>query len=224
MKCLVLLSGGVDSTTALALAVNKYTAEKVSALVIFYGQKHKKEIYNAEKIAEYYGVPCRKIDISSLFSGMSCPLLSGGTGDIPHESYSEQLKKTAGSPVVTYVPFRNGLFLSVAAAAAVSEGCDTLVYGAHADDSAGNAYPDTSPAFNKAMGDAIFIGSGNAVTLESPFEHLSKSGVVKIGKDLGVPYEMTWSCYEGGDSPCGVCGTCLDRKAAFEANGIFDIV
>jgi 7-cyano-7-deazaguanine synthase len=220
---MVLLSGGVDSTTAAALAVKEHGAHNVIALLIYYGQKHKKEIIAAEKIAEYYGIHFRKIDISNLFSGMSCPLLVGGSGEIPHESYAEQLKTRNGSPVLTYVPFRNGLFLSVAAAAAISEGCERIIYGAHADDSAGNAYPDTSPAFNKAIGEAIYIGSGNALTLESPFEHLSKSGVVKIGKELGVPYEMTWSCYEGGETPCGVCGTCIDRKAAFEDNGIFDI-
>jgi 7-cyano-7-deazaguanine synthase len=220
---MVLLSGGVDSTTALALAIKRYGAENVVALIIFYGQKHKKEIIAAERIAEYYRVSCRKIDISAIFTGVACPLLEGDSGNIPRESYSEQLKKTDGAPVATYVPFRNGLFISVAAAAAIAEGCEAVIYGAHADDSAGNAYPDTSPAFNKAMGEAVFIGSGNALRLESPFENLSKAGVVKIGKELGVPYEMTWSCYEGGDSPCGVCGTCIDRKAAFEANGIYNI-
>jgi 7-cyano-7-deazaguanine synthase len=221
MKCLVLLSGGVDSTTALALACDRYGAENVTALVIYYGQKHSKEIEAAERLAEYYAVKCRKIDVSALFEGMACPLLIGGAGEIPKESYERQLEKTNGAPVSTYVPFRNGLFISVAAAAAIAEGCSAVMYGAHADDSAGNAYPDTSPAFNKAMGDAVYIGSGNALTLISPFENLTKSGVVKIGKELGVPYNMTWSCYEGGDTPCGACGTCIDRKKAFEDNGIF---
>jgi 7-cyano-7-deazaguanine synthase len=220
MRCLVLLSGGVDSTTALALACDKYGAENVIALVIYYGQKHSKEIEAAEAIAEYYSVRCRKIDVSALFLGMACPLLTGGAGEIPKESYDKQLEKTNGAPVATYVPFRNGLFISVAAAAAIAEGCEYIMYGAHADDSAGNAYPDTSPAFNKAIGDAVYIGSGNAITLISPFESLTKSGVVKIGKELGVPYHMTWSCYEGGDVPCGACGTCIDRKRAFEENGI----
>jgi 7-cyano-7-deazaguanine synthase len=220
MKCLVLLSGGVDSTTALALACDKYGASNVVALVIYYGQKHKKEIEAAETIAEYYAVKCRKIDVSGLFEGMACPLLIGGEGEIPRESYESQLKKTNGAPVATYVPFRNGLFISVAAAAAIAEGCSAVMYGAHADDSAGNAYPDTSPAFNKAMGDAVHIGSGKVLTLISPFENLTKSGVVKIGKDLGVPYNMTWSCYVGDDTPCGTCGTCIDRKKAFSDNGI----
>jgi 7-cyano-7-deazaguanine synthase len=221
LKSLVLLSGGVDSTTALAEAVSAYGAENTAALVIFYGQKHKKEIEAAERIAEYYGVTCRKIDVSSVFEGISCPLLSGG-GEIPHESYGKQLEKTNGAPVSTYVPFRNGLFISVAAAAAIGERCEHLVYGGHADDSAGNAYPDTSPAFNKAMNQAVFAGSGNALKLYAPFEHMNKAAIVKRGIELGVPYDMTWSCYEGGDTPCGVCGTCIDRKKAFEANGITD--
>ena len=97
-----------------------------------------------------------------------------------------------------------------------------IYYGAHADDAAGNAYPDCSAPFNKAMADAIYIGSGDQLRLEAPFVNINKAEVVRIGLELGVPYELTWSCYEGGDRPCGKCGTCIDRAAAFAANGVED--
>ena len=142
--------------------------------------------------------------------------------EIPEESYADQLKKTDGKPVSTYVPFRNGLFLSSAASIALSKDCSVIYYGAHSDDAAGNAYPDCSDAFNEAMKSAIELGSGNQLTIEAPFVNWTKKDVVREGLRLHVPYELTWSCYEGGDKPCGKCGTCLDRAAAFAANGVKD--
>jgi len=142
--------------------------------------------------------------------------------EIPEESYADQLKKTDGKPVSTYVPFRNGLFLSSAASIALSKDCSVIYYGAHSDDAAGNAYPDCSDAFNEAMKSAIELGSGNQLTIEAPFVKWTKKDVVREGLRLHVPYELTWSCYEGGDKPCGKCGTCLDRAAAFAANGVKD--
>ena len=135
---------------------------------------------------------------------------------------AEQLKETNGSPVSTYVPFRNGLFIASAASIALSKGCGVILYGAHADDAAGNAYPDCSEVFNNAMNTAVWEGSGHQVKVEAPFVGMNKAGVVKKGLELGVPYELTWSCYEGHDKPCGVCGTCIDRQKAFEANGVTD--
>lgn len=220
MKALVLFSGGVDSTTCLAMAVDKYGKENVIALSISYGQKHTKEIEVSDNIAKYYGVEHIYLDLAKIFQYSDCSLLAGSDKEIPKESYSEQLKKTDGKPVSTYVPFRNGLFLSSAASLALSKDCQVIYYGAHADDAAGNAYPDCSSDFNNAIARAIYIGSGNQLKVEAPFVNLTKAEVVAIGVKLGVPYEMTWSCYEGGDKPCGVCGTCRDRKAAFLANDL----
>ena len=220
-KALVLSSGGVDSTTALAMAVSEYGAENVSALSIYYGQKHSKEIEAARNIAEYYGVKRLELDLTDMFKFSDCSLLStNADAEIPKESYAEQISRTSGAPVSTYVPFRNGLFLASAAAYAVSLGADEILYGAHSDDAAGSAYPDCSEAFNAAMNAAVYEGTGGKVKIRAPFVGITKSEVVAIGVKLGVPYEMTWSCYEGGDEPCGVCGTCRDRKAAFEANGL----
>ncbi len=222
MKALVLFSGGIDSTTCLGLAVSKYGKENVIALSITYGQKHTKEIEAAKAIVQYYGIEKIDLDLSLIFKFSNCSLLKGSNEDIPHESYAEQLEKTNGSPVSTYVPFRNGLFISSAAAIALSRKCSVIYYGAHADDAAGNAYPDCSSAFNNAMNTAVYEGSGKQLNIEAPFVNMTKADVVKIGLELNVPYELTWSCYEGGDKPCGKCGTCIDRANAFKLNGIED--
>lgn len=222
MKALVLFSGGVDSTTCLAIAVDKYGAENVLALSLYYGQKHSRELEAARKIAAHYGVKHKELDLALIFADSDCTLLKGSSGDIPKESYAEQLEKTDGKPVSTYVPFRNGLFLASAASIALSNGCTEIYYGAHSDDAAGNAYPDCSSDFNDAINRAIYLGSGCELSVIAPFIGMNKAQVVAKGLSLNVPYELTWSCYEGGDKPCGVCGTCRDRMAAFEANGIHD--
>ena len=222
MKALVLFSGGVDSTTCLAIAVDKYGKDNVLALSISYGQKHNKETQAAEKIADYYGVKLKRLDLAKIFEDSNCSLLDSSTEDIPKESYSEQLKKTGGKPVSTYVPFRNGLFLSCAASVALSNDCTEIYYGVHGDDSAGNAYPDCSVDFINAINNAIYIGSGNQLKVIAPFVGLNKAQVIAKGLSLKVPYKMTWSCYEGNESPCGVCGTCRDRIKAFRENGMND--
>jgi len=224
MKVLVLVSGGIDSTTCLALAIDRYGKENVHALAMYYGQKHKKELECAKKVAQYYEVPYKELNLSVIFEDSNSSLLCHSTDEIPHDSYDAQLKKTDGAPVSTYVPFRNGLFLASAASVAIALGCDVIYYGAHSDDAAGSAYPDCSDAFNNAMNDAIYIGSGNQVKIEAPFVNATKKDVVATGLKLNVPYELTWSCYEGNEKPCGVCGTCIDRKIAFEENGVKDPV
>jgi 7-cyano-7-deazaguanine synthase len=211
-KVLILLSGGVDSSTALAKAIADGC--EAIALSVSYGQKHIKEIKAAENIAGYYKIPLKKIDLNAVFADSDCSLLSGSNREIPLESYAEQIEKTGGkTPVSTYVPFRNGLFISAAAAVAISNGCTAVIYGAHADDSAGNAYPDCSPEFFAAMNEALKTG-GN-ITLEAPFINMNKAQIVELGLRLGVPYDLTWSCYYGGETPCGKCGTCIDRANAF---------
>ena len=219
MKALVLSSGGVDSTTCLAIAVDKYGKENVISLSVAYGQKHKKELKAAEDIAAYYGVEHIFLDLKPIFTYSDCVLLADSASEIPKESYKDQLEHSGGQPVSTYVPFRNGLFLSSAASIALSKECSVIYYGAHSDDAAGNAYPDCSTGFNEAMSQAIFIGSGEQLRIEAPFINATKAEVVKRGLELGVPYELTWSCYEGGEKPCGLCATCRDRIKAFELNG-----
>lgn len=222
-KVLVLASGGLDSTCLLHKAVKEHGASNVYALNMYYGQKHHKEMECFQWQMERLGIEnYRTLDLSSIFAGYKgCTLLEGG-GDIPHESYAEQLAKKPGV-VSTYVPFRNGLFLSVAASIALQEGCTSIWYGAHADDAAGNAYPDCTEDFIDAMNMAIRYGSDEKTCLYAPWAQLNKAGVVAEGIKAGMTqrdFEHTWSCYEGGDEPCGKCGTCIDRKAALEANGL----
>lgn len=224
MKAMVLFSGGIDSTTCLAMAIERFGAKEVFPLSITYGQKHSKEIDAARKVLEYYHLKGMELDLSTIFSSSNCSLLSHSTEEIPEESYDRQLQKTGGTPVSTYVPFRNGLFLSSAASIALSFGCQYIYYGAHSDDAAGSAYPDCSDVFNNAMCTAVYEGSGRQLEIIAPFIGLTKADVVKKGLELNAPYEFTWSCYEGHEKACGRCGTCLDRKKAFEQNGISDPV
>lgn len=221
-KAMVLFSGGIDSTTCLGLAIEKYGKENVIPLSVFYGQKHEKEVEAARKILEYYEIKGMEMDLSSIFAYSSCSLLAHSQEEIPESSYGEQLAHTGGAPVSTYVPFRNGLFLSCAASLALSLDCSVVYYGAHRDDAAGNAYPDCSRAFYDSMNQAVYEGSGKALYIEAPFIDKNKAEIVAEGLRLKVPYEFTWSCYEGKEFPCGVCGTCIDRQKAFEANGIKD--
>lgn len=221
MKALVLLSGGVDSSTCLALAKEQF-GENVIALSMFYGQKHSKELESAKALADFYHVELLTMDLEKIFAHSSCSLLQGSDEEIPQESYDQQLKERNGEAVTTYVPFRNGLFLSTAASIALEYECDVIYYGPHVDDAAGSAYPDCSVEFNEAMQQAIYIGSGKKLRLEAPFVDKTKKDIVAEGLRMGVPYELTWSCYCGTEKPCRKCGTCIDREKAFLANGVVD--
>ena len=224
-KALVLSSGGVDSTTCISIAIDELGIENVSTVSVFYGQKHSKELECAKKIAEYYGVKHYELDLSAIFKYSNCPLLSQSTEEIVHESYAEQIAKNGEGMVRTYVPFRNGLMLSAVASLAVSIYPDDMVdiyLGVHADDAAGRAYADCSEEFTDAIGKAINIGTYEKVNLRAPLVNLSKAEVVREGLELGTPYELTWSCYEGGETPCGTCATCIDRAIAFKLNDIED--
>lgn len=219
-KAVVLVSGGIDSTTCLALAVEKYGVENVLALSMRYGQKHEKEIQCSKAVAEFYGVDYIERNLDHIYDFSDSTLLKGND-NIVHESYAEQLAKKPGT-IATYVPFRNGLFLALASAIAISVHAEAVYYGAHADDAAGRAYPDCTPEFKKAMNEAIWEGSGLTLKIEAPLINMNKAEVIATGLNLKAPYHLTWSCYEGDELPCGECGTCIDRTNAFKANGVKD--
>lgn len=221
-KALVLASGGLDSTTLLAWAVERHGKGNVEALSVSYGQTHERELSSARQVCAHYGVPLHLLDLTPVFAESDSALLTHAGRGIPHESYAQQLDGAATRLVATYVPFRNGLFLSAAASMALSLGCGALYYGAHADDWARDAYPDCSPDFVEAMARAVRLGSGGELRMEAPFVTWSKADIVRLGLSMGVPYGLTWSCYEGGDVPCGACATCIDRARAFAANGAVD--
>lgn len=225
IKALVLNSGGVDSTTCVGIAVNKYGKENVSTATIKYGQKHSKELSCAEKVAEHYGLNNYVLDLSNVFQYSNCSLLKHSDEEIIHKSYAEQIEQNGEGKVSTYVPFRNGLFLAAVASLASSiypEDEVRIFIGAHADDAAGHAYADCSFRFIRSMNSAIMIGTYGKVELEAPLVEWTKKDIVRVGLDLKVPYHLTWSCYEGNEHACGTCGTCIDRLNAFEAHGVRD--
>ena len=215
MKALVLLSGGLDSTVCLAKAINSYRAENVLAVSFDYGQRHNKELDASEAVCAYYGVKHELVGMKGDFFGTTSAMLTGGA-DVPEGTYDEQ-----GGIPATNVPFRNGVFLSVLAAKAMARGYDKVIIGIHQDDEH-EAYPDCSIAFFSFMREAIAVGTVSKVEIVAPFLTQHKSDIVKDGLALKVPFELTWSCYDGGEKPCGKCATCIDRAKAFAANNAQD--
>ena len=225
MKVLVLSSGGLDSTTCLGMVVDKYGSDRISTLMVHYGQKHVKELDCAKMIARYYGVSHYEFDVAGIFKYSDSALLTKSTQHIAQASYSDQMKDSGSNKIDTYVPFRNGLMLSLAASFAdgLYKNDDIEIYiGVHKDDAVVSAYADCSASFINAMDSAISIGTYGRVRLIAPFIDNNKTEVVRKGLDLQVPYHLTWSCYEGGQKPCGKCATCIDRAKAFAANKVKD--
>lgn len=225
MKAVVLSSGGLDSTTCLAMAVKKLGAENVSALSLFYGQRHERELQSSIAVAEFYNVARYELDVAKIFCYSNSALLNTSTVPLEKSSYAAQKKKNRSQKIATYVPFRNGLMISMAASLADSIYENELVelyIGVHSDDSSGDAYADCRADFIASMSAAVRIGTYEKIKLVAPFLCQRKADVVKVGLELKVPYHLTWSCYERGDTPCGKCATCLDRAKAFELNGVKD--
>lgn len=214
-KAYVLLSGGVDSTTCLAIAAKRFKGD-VTGIILKYGQRHIKEVRYAAKVCAHFRLPYIVRDLSEVIGlgGLTDPGL-----DVPKVSYADLPHGI--SP--TYVPFRNGLFLAVAASIAMADrDAEAIYYGAHAEDAENDAYPDCSVPFINAMMDAIFIGTYEQISLTAPLSRMTKKEVVLAGHNLGVPWHLTWSCYEGGDIHCGICSTCRARREAFFEAGVTD--
>jgi 7-cyano-7-deazaguanine synthase len=209
------LSGGVDSTTLYAFL----TAKKALVTPVFfrYPSKHNEmERAAAEQVAaRYSGHSLPEVDLSGVFGGLRSGLLRGGPA-LPDGEYSEENLR------LTVVPGRNTVFLAVLAARAESaEGGGTCVaLGIHGGDHA--VYPDCRPDYIEAARRTIRLASQGKVELLAPFASMSKAEVVRLGLECAAPYELTRSCYAGGDAPCRVCPTCRAREAAFAANGISD--
>ncbi len=221
MKAVVLSSGGLDSTTCVGIAVDKYGADNVSTILVYYGQRHAKELDCAKLVARYYGVSHYEFDVASILKHSNSTLLSKSKESVAQSSYAEQMKESGTNKIGTYVPFRNGLMLSVAASFAdsvYSKDEIELYIGVHKDDAVVSAYADCSTSFINAMASAISIGTYGRIHLVAPFMDNEKKEIVRVGLDLKVPYHLTWSCYAGGKTPCGKCATCIDRAKAFKAN------
>lgn len=214
MSYLIVLSGGIDSVTALYKILNEHPSALIETVSFDYGSKHNAQEYRAvEVISARLQITNTRIDIGFINDLFKSDLLSSG-GEIPEGHYA------ASNMERTIVPFRNGIMLSIAAGFAESIGCRTLVIGNHRGDS--YVYPDCRHEFIHPMGEAIRYGTQKQIRLLSPFCYLTKTDIVRIGGDLGIPYELTYSCYKGGDIHCGKCGTCYERREAFRDSGVED--
>ena len=214
-SCVVLFSGGLDSTTALAWALER--CDRVFALTFDYGQRHRVEIAMARKAARRMGVPLAvlKVDLRPIGgSALTDPR-------IPLPRPVRRSTRQAGPPA-TYVPFRNGIFLALAAAWAETRGIRDLVCGFHIEDSPD--YPDTTRDFVKAMERAVQAGTkaafgGPKARIHAPLLGLGKADIIRLGLRLGADYAYSVSCYAGAERPCGTCSSCRFRARAWKAVG-----
>ena len=218
-KAVVLLSGGIDSAVAAAFAKSK--GYEILALTVDYGQRHSKEIRAAKKVAARLGASEHKVlrvDLSQ-FGGSA---LVESRLKVPKSRDREEIGRNIP---ITYVPARNAVLLSLGLSWAEAVGADAVFIGAHAIDYSG--YPDCRPEFIEAFRKVSALGTkrgveGRAVKIEAPLVEMGKTEIVKLGRELRVPFESTWSCYSGGEKACGVCDSCIIRLEAFKEAGIDD--
>ena len=211
-KTIVILSGGMDSTVLLAYLLAR--GDEAKCLTIDYGQRHRREIESAKAVAAHYRVEHRVADLSGLRQFLKGSSQTEEGIAVPEGHYAAENMK------LTVVPNRNMLMLAVATAWAISEKAEAVAYGAHAGDHA--IYPDCRPEFADALGQAILLCDWHKVALETPFAHMTKGQIATLGRTLVVPFHLTWTCYVGGERPCGKCGACQERAEAFAFAGIAD--
>lgn len=218
-KAVVLLSGGLDSSTTLAIAHAQ--GYELHTLSFDYGQRHQREVEAAVAVARHYGVTRQKtvtIDLRA-FGG------SALTADIP-VPHARSLEAMAQDIPITYVPARNTIFLSFALAYAEVTGANDIFLGINAIDYSG--YPDCRPEYLAAYERVANLATkastqdGRRFRLHAPLITMSKADIVRKGLELGVPFELTWSCYEGGEAACGTCDSCLLRLNGFAEAGLSD--
>jgi len=213
-KAVVLLSGGMDSATTLAVALQDFP--DVETVSIDYNQRHLRELTSAKDVAEFFSVRHTIVDLSlaDIFKGASSSQTDAAI-EVPEGHYADESMKT------TVVPNRNMVLLSIAGAVAISRGAEFLYYGAHAGDHA--IYPDCRPQFAQAMAKAFLLCDWKQLHLLTPFMNKTKADIVTIGAQLNVPFGLTYSCYKGELlTHCGKCGTCVERREAFIEAGIPD--
>ena len=209
-KAVCLLSGGPDSATVAAIA--RREGNEIYCLTFDYGQIAAKEIESAKKLAAELGAKEHRIlDISfmrDLYGPGVSSLLDAGM-PMPRE-FDRSL----------IVPFRNGIMLAIAAGYATTVGAEVIFYGAHGGDA--SFYPDCREEFVSAIERAAMLGTGAELSIKNPLAKLSKAEVIRLAKELGVPLELTWSCYLNRAKHCGRCESCLNRKRAFEEARVRD--
>lgn len=217
-KTLYVLSGGLDSTVALAVAMTHLAEDekhRIETITFNYGSKHNdRENAAAKQIADHFGVKNTLVRLPFVNELFKSDLLKSG-GEIPEGHYADPSMKR------TVVPFRNGIMLAIAAGFAESIGAKMIVLGNHAGDHA--IYPDCREEFTKPMSEAITKGTYAEITISRPFEKSTKTDIAKFGSEVGAPMHLTYSCYKGGEKHCGLCGTCYERKEAFRDAQVIDL-
>lgn len=212
MSALVVLSGGMDSVTALHYAATLY--DRVDALSVDYGQRHDRELVDAAWQAERAGAQRFDLvdlsDVGALLTGSALT----DTVDVPTGHYADESMRA------TVVPNRNAILANIGAGIAVARGHEALVLGVHSGDHA--IYPDCRPEFVDAMTALLSIANYSPVRVDAPFLHTDKVGILRVGHALGVDYSRTWTCYVGGEEACGECGACVERREAFDTIGVRD--
>lgn len=219
MKAVVLLSGGLDSSTLLHYVIQRLGATDVYALSFIYGQKHQCELQAAAWQAKAAGVKAHDV-VDMGFFGALTPGASALTDARLRVPRLSDLAATELNQPPTYVPNRNMMLLSVAAAYAEARGVTSLFYGAQTQDSYG--YWDCTPEFLEKINAVLGLNRRNPVTVIAPFVSLRKADEIRLGLTLGVDYAHTWTCYRGGAIPCGECPSCVERAGAFAEVGIPD--
>ena len=207
---LIIVSGGMDSITLL----NEYKDEIAMAVTFDYGSNHaKKEIPFAKLHCERLGIKHIVIPLSFVHEYFKSSLLEGAEA-IPEGHYAAENMKS------TVVPFRNGIMLSIACGIAESNGLRKVMIANHAGDHA--IYPDCRKGFIDAMSEAMKNGTYEGISIDAPYTNITKTDIARHGKEIGLNYAETWSCYKGGEKHCGKCGTCVERKEALRDAGIED--
>ena len=207
---IIILSGGMDSVTMLYDFADRIAL----ALSFDYGSNHNsKELPLAAYHCQQLGIEHVTIPLEFIKRYFHSSLLSGAQ-DIPEGSYDDQSMRS------TVVPFRNGIMLAIAAGMAEDRQLSRIMMANHGGDHA--IYPDCREGFVNAMSDAVREGTYNGVELFTPYTNITKSDIARRGKELGIDYSKTWSCYKGGDKHCGMCGTCQERRQALADAGIHD--
>ncbi|RJX16643.1 MAG: 7-cyano-7-deazaguanine synthase QueC [Ammonifex sp.] len=214
MKCVVLLSGGLDSAVSLACA--RRDGAVLLCLTFDYGQQAvKPEIQAAAAFCEYYKVPHRVIDLPFLREITTTALVTGEDLPEPEVAYLDEFSRALEDAARVWVPNRNGIFLNIAAAYAEHLGAPAVVAGFNREEAA--AFPDNSAAFVNAATAALYFATQNHVRVISYTQNLDKTGIAALGRRLGVPLELVWSCYRGGSEPCWRCESCLRYSRALAA-------
>lgn len=216
MSTVAVVSGGMDSVTLAHHLVNE--GHELAAVASFdYGQRHARELGYAALCATRLNARHYVVDLSGLGAVLPSALTTDGA-EIPHGHYADESMRA------TVVPNRNLIMLAVAGGIAAAIGADTVATGVHAGDHP--IYPDCRPEFIAAASEAIRLGTSGLgpkdVELVAPFVSWSKTDIARLGAELDVPWDLTWSCYEGGEVHCGKCGTCVERREALDDAGVDD--